>query len=302
MDHLNFHHLRLFWMVAREGGLTAASRRLHLTPQTISGQIRAFETAIGEKLFVRSGRRLRLTELGRVVARYAEEIFALGRELEEVVRGGCGRGDVVQLAVGVVDVVPKQVAYRLLAPALRLEQPVRVSSREGNLEALLADLAIHHLDLVISDRPIPPGMHVRAYNHVLGECGVSFLAAPTLARRLRAGFPRALDGEPALLARKETTLRRELDAWFAEHGITPQVAGEFDDSALLKVFGQAGHGFFAVPAVIEQEVCQQYEVEPIARVEAIVERFFAISVERRIRHPAIAAICRLARTEVFGGE
>ena len=298
METLNYHHLRLFWAVAHEGNLTRASKKLHLAPQTVSTQIRDFETALGEKLFRRSGRRMLLTDVGHVALRYADEIFSLGQEFREALRGQ-PTGRPLRLVVGVADVMPKLVAHRLIEPALLLEEPVRIVCREGTPEKLLADLAIHGLDVVLSDAPIPPGMNVRAYNHQLGRCGVTFMAQPDLARRLRKGFPRSLEGAPVLLPNEDTVLRRELDEWFDERGVRPVIAGEFEDSALLKVFGQAGAGFFAVPTVIEDEVARQYEVQAIGATEDVSERFYAISVERRIRHPAVMAICEAARSELF---
>jgi LysR family transcriptional activator of nhaA len=298
MESLNYHHLRLFWAVAHEGNLTRASKKLHLAPQTVSTQIRDFEAALGEKLFQRAGRRMLLTDVGHVALRYADEILSLGQEFREALRGQ-PTGRPLRLVVGVADVLPKLVAHRLLEPALLLEEPIRIVCREGTPEKLLADLAVHGLDVVLSDAPIPPGMNVRAYNHQLGRCGVTFMAQPDLARRLRKGFPRSLEGAPVLLPSEDTVLRRELDEWFDERGVRPVIAGEFEDSALLKVFGQAGAGFFAVPTVIEDEVARQYEVQPIGATDDVSERFYAISVERRIRHPAVMAICEAARSELF---
>lgn len=299
MESLNYHHLRLFWAVAREGNLTRASAKLHLTPQTVSGQIRTLETALKEKLFQRSGRRLVLTEVGHIALRHADDIFSIGQELLETLRGQ-PTGRPLRLAVGVADVVPKLVAHRLIEPALQLEEQVRVVCREGPPEKLIADLAVHDLDLVLSDGPIPRGVRVRAYNHQLGKCGVTFMARADLASRLREGFPRSLGGAPVLLPSKDAVLRRDLDGWFKTHAALPVIVGEFEDSALLKVFGQAGAGFFAVPTVIADEVARQYEVQPIGATRDVVESFYAISAERRVRHPAVMAICEAARSELFG--
>lgn len=298
VDNLNYHHLKLFWAVAHEGNLTRAGGMLHLTPQTVSTQIRDFENALGERLFRRAGRRMVLTDVGHVALRYADEIFSVGQEFLETLRGQ-PTGRPLRLVVGVADILPKLVARRLIEPALQLEEPVRIVCREGAPEKLLADLAVHDLDVVLSDGPIPPGVSVRAYNHQLGKCGVSFMARAGLASRLRKGFPGSLDGEPVLLPGESAVLRRGLDDWFDGRGIRPVVAGEFDDSALLKVFGQAGVGFFAVPAVIEEEVARQYGVEPIGGTDEVFERFYAISAERRVRHPAVAAVCEAARSELF---
>jgi len=298
MQSLNFHHLRLFWAVAREGNLTRASAKLHLTPQTVSMQIRDLEAAIGDQLFLRSGRRLVLTDLGHVALRYADEIFSLGQELSQTLRGQ-PTGRPHRLVVGVADVMPKLIAHRLLEPALELAEPVRIICREGPPEKLLAELAVHGVDVVLSDGPIPPTVSVRAYNHHLGTCGVTFMARADQATKLRREFPASLDGAPVLLPTEAAVVRRDLDGWFSARGVKPVIAGEFDDSALMKVFGQAGAGFFPVPAVIAEEVTRQYGVEHIGTAEGLNERFYAISLERRVRHPSIAAICTAARSEFF---
>lgn len=300
MEWLNYHHLLYFWRVAREGNLTRASRDLHLTPQTVSAQIRTLEESLGEDLFERRGRRLVLTETGRLVYRYAREIFGLGRELREALRHR-PTGRPVELVVGVVDVLPKLIAHLLIRPALELEEPVRIVCREAGAQELLGRLAVHELDVVLSDAPIPPGMSVRAFNHLLGECGVCFFAEPKLAARLRRGFPGSLDGAPMLLPTEDAVVRGALDQWFDARGIRPRIAGEFQDSALLKVFGQAGRGVFAAPTVIEREVRRQYGTRVVGRTDDVGERFFAISPERRIRHPAVAAICDAAKSTLFGG-
>lgn len=298
MYSLNYQHLRYFWTVSRHGNLTRASRELHLAPQTVSTQIRDLEDGLGEKLFARQGRRLVLTDIGRVVFRYAEEIFGLGQELHDVVRGlPVGRPQ--QLAVGVADVVPKIIAHHLIEPAVQTEDPVHVICREGNSEKLLTDLAIHRLDVVLSDAPIPPTVKVRAYNHLLGECGITFMANSKLAKGLRKGFPGSLNGAPCLVPVRGTALRQKLDQWFEAHSIRPEIAGEFEDNALLKVFGQTGAGFFAIPAVIEIDVMRQYGVQTIGIAEGISECFYAISVERRVQHPAVTAICKVGRSKLF---
>lgn len=298
MESINYQHLRYFWAVARAGSLTRASEQLSLTPQTVSTQIRDLEKALGEKLFLRTGRRLVLTDGGQLVYRYADEIFSLGQELMETLQGRPS-GRPLRLVVGVADVLPKLIAHRLIEPALQLEEPVQVVCREDRPEKLIAELAVHGLDVVLSDAPIPPGVKVRAYNHLLGECGVTFMASARLADTYRKKFPRSLEGAPFLLPTENTVLRRALGQWFTEQGIHPMIAGEFEDSALLKVFGQAGVGIFAVPSAIEDEVERQYAVRQVGKADGVVERFYAISVERKIRHPAIAAICNIARTELF---
>lgn len=299
MEWLNYHHLLYFWTVAREGSLAAASARLHLAQSTVSGQIRSLEESLGEKLFVRSGRRLVLTEMGRVVFRYAEEIFTLGRELRDAVQGR-PVGRPLSLVVGVADVVPKLVARRLLEPALRLSEPIRLVCREDKPERLLAQLAVHELDVVLSDGPVDPSISVRAFSHLLGDCGVAFFAKPKLAAVHARRFPMSLDGAPMLLPTENTALRRSLDQWFAARGIRPSVVGEFEDSALLKVFGQTGLGIFPAPSVIAAEVQRQYQVRLVGRVDDVRERFYAISVERKLKHPAVIAISEEARHVLFG--
>lgn len=295
MDTLNYHHFRLFWAVAREGNLTRASANLHLTPQTVSTQIRDLENALGERLFRRAGRRMILTDAGHMAFRYADEIFSAGREFLETLRGQPS-GRPLKLVVGVADALPKLVAHRLIKPALQLDEPVRIACREGTSRDLMAELVGHGLDLVLSDGPVPPHVKVRAYNHQLLRCGITFMAHPDLAADLRDGFPHSLCGAPALLPGENAVLRRELESWFDAHELRPVVTGEFEDSAQLKVFGQAGTGFFAVPTAIEEEVMRQYEVLPIGKTEEITERYFAISAERRVRHPAVAAICEAAHS------
>lgn len=298
-EWLNYHHLLYFWTVAKEGGLVAAGRVLRLSHPTLSAQIRALEDRLGEKLFVRTGRNLRLTEMGKVVFRYAEEIFALGREMVDTVKGRAS-GQPLRLAVGVVDVVPKLVVRRLLEPALELAEPVRLACHESSFEQLLSDLALHTLDLVVSDAPVPPGSSVRAFNHLLGETTVTLFGSKALAKRHRPGFPGSLDRAPMLLPLENLTLRRALNQWFDRNDIKPRVVAEFEDSALLKVFGADGKGVFPAPTVMEEEVCRQYDVEVVGRVEAVRERFYAISIERRLRNPAVMALLDAARTDMFG--
>ncbi len=298
MYSLNYQHLRYYWAVCRHGNLTRASAELHLTPQTISTQIRDLENGLGEKLFFRHGRRLVITDVGRIVFRYADKIFGLGKELQDVVRG-LPASQPMHLAVGVADVVPKLIAHHLIVSAVQMEEPVHVTCREGRPEILLAELAIHNLDVVLTDSPIPPMVKVKAYNHLLGECGVIFMASGDRVKGLRKGFPGSLDGTPFLVPVRGTTLRQKLDEWFDARSIHPEIVGEFEDSALLKVFGQTGTGFFAIPAVIEAEVVRQYKVKTIGNAEGIVERFYAISIERRIHHPAVAAICKAGRSKLF---
>ena len=298
MAWLNYHHLLYFWTVAREGSITRAAGALHLTQPAISAQLRTLEQALGEKLFERRGRHLALTDTGRLVYRYAEEIFSIGRELQETLAGR-PTGRPTRLVVGVVDSMPKLMIYRLLEQAVRGAEPVRLMLREGTAERLLADLAIHAVDVVLSDAPVPPSVRIKAFSHLLGECGVTIFGTPTLLDAHRRRFPVSLDGAPFLLPMEGTTLRRSLDNWFAELDIRPNVVAEIEDSAVLKVFGQAGVGLFAAPTAVEREVRRQYGVRVVGRVEAIRESFYAISAERRIRHPAVLAISSSARRELF---
>ena len=299
MEWLNYHHLLYFWLVAREESLARASQKLRLAQSTVSGQVRTLEESLGQKLFVRSGRRLQLTDTGRLVFRYADEIFTVGRELQDTLKGR-PVGRPLSLVVGIADVVPKLVARRLIEPALQLDEPVRLVCREGRPERILAALATHEIDVVISDSPVPPSIRVQAFNHLLGECDVTFLATKALAEAHRRKFPASLDGAPMLLPAERTTLRRALDQWFNTMGIQPQVVGEFEDSALLKVFGQTGLGIFAAPSVIAHNVRRQYQVRSVGRTGDVTEKFYAISVERRIQHPAVVAIQEAARTKLFG--
>jgi len=291
---INYKHLHYFWVAAKEGGIARASERLHLTPQTISGQLSLLEENLGEALFTRVGRNLELTETGRLVLSYADEIFSLGGELEEMVRN-LPDGRPLMFKVGVADVVPKSIAYRLLAPALQLAEPVRIVCREGAIDSLLAELAVHRVDLVIADGPIPPGVNVRGFNHPLGDCGITFFATPRLARKLGKNFPRSLSGAPLLLPGEMTVVRNRLVQWFDELHIHPRIVGEFDDSALMKAFGQTGAGVFIAPTPIAEEVKKQYGVVVIGQTDEVHEQFYAISVERKISHPAVAAITETAR-------
>ncbi len=298
MKWLNYHHLLYFWVVAREGSIARACEHLDLAQPTISSQLRKLEKSLGEKLFKRVGRNLVLTEAGTVVFRYADEIFTLGRELTDVL-GGRPSGSPVKFTVGVPDVLPKLITCRLLEPALRMPEEVQLTCVEGRLQDLLSDLAVHRLDIVLSEAPMPPTFNIRAYSHLLGECGVSLFGTADLARKLRRRFPNSLEDAPILLPVRTTTLRRSLDLWFESNDIRPTITGEFDDSALLKAFGQAGLGVFAAPSAIASEICRQYRVRVIGELPEIHERFYAISVERRLKHPAVVALSEAARSELF---
>jgi LysR family transcriptional activator of nhaA len=299
MEWLNYHHLLYFWTVVREGSVVKAAETLRLSQPTVSSQVRALEASLGERLFTKVGRRLVPTDAGQVVFRYADEIFSLGRELMTTVRSGAG-GKPVRFVVGVTDALSKLIAYRLLSPALRLPEPVRMICREDRVERLLAGLAVHEVDLVLADTPVPPTVRVQAYSHLLGESDITFFASPPLAAKLRRRFPASLHGVPALWPGDGTVLRRQLDEWCQREKIQPAIVGEFDDSALMKAFGEQGAGVFAAPSVLSRELQRQHGVKAIARVEAIRERYYAISAERRITHPAVVAIATQARSEVFG--
>jgi LysR family transcriptional activator of nhaA len=298
VDWLNYHHLLYFWIVAREGSIVRAAQILHLAQPTISTQLARLERSLGAKLFQRAGRGLQLTDTGRLVFRYADEIFSLGRELTDAVRGR-PTGKPLRLTVGVPDALPKLIVFRLLRPALRLPEPVRLVCREGKLDVLLGALATHDLDLVLSDVPLASSMPVRAFNHLLGQCGVAFFAPPQLAEQLAHDFPKSLDAAPLLLPSEGTPLRRLLDQWFDEQQIRPQVAGEFEDSALLKTFGQAGLGAFPAPSAIRDEIERQYRVQHVGTLADLQESYYAITVERRLKHPAVLAISAAAKAELF---
>jgi len=298
LEWVNYHHLLYFWVVAREGGLVPAGKVLRLSHPTLSAQVHALEDHLGEKLFTKVGRKLALTDVGRIVFRYADEIFTLGREMVDTVKGR-STGQPLRLDVGVVDVVPKLVVRRLLQPALSLPEPVKIVCYEHAYDQLLADLALHTLDIVIADSPVPAGSSVRGFNHLLGETGVTFFGAPSLARTFRRGFPKSIDGAPMMLPLENSPLRRTLDQWFDRQGVKPRVVAEFQDSALLKVFGADGVGVFAAPTVVEKEVCRQYGVSVIGHAPEVKERFYAVSVERRLKNPAVVAISDVARHELF---
>jgi len=298
MEWLNYHHLLYFWTVARTGSIARAGEQLRLTQPTISAQLRLLEESMGERLFRRQGRGLVLTEAGHTVYEYAAQIFALGQELVDTMRGR-PTDRPVRLQVGIADAVPKLIAYRLLEPALGLEGRVCFHCQQDHPEALLAKLAVHEVDLVLSDFPVPPSSHIRAFNHLLGETGVTFFAAASQASRLRRTFPRCLDGAPMLMPHPRAPLRRALEAWFEVQGVRPRVAGEFEDSALMKVFGQAGVGCFAGPTAIAGEIMRQYRVRPIGETKDVLERFYILSTERRLQNPAVAALVHTARAQLF---
>ena len=298
MRHLNYSHLHYFWTVAREGSIARASESLHLTPQTISGQLKLLDQAVGQPLFNRVGRRLVLSDMGELVFEYADEIFSVGAELASVVRGNHMSGPTT-LAVGIVNSMPKLIAERIIAPAMMAEQPIRVRCHEASIDQLLAELAVHKLDLVLSDQPVPDGLSLKAYNHRLGESGMSFFALRSQARRYRGRFPESLHDAPMLLPSPKSALRRRIDDWFEALQLSPRIVGEFDDSALLKAFGEAGAEVVAGPIVIEDHICRMYRTAVVGRTDSISERFYAISPERRLKHPSVVLVTDTARSDLF---
>lgn len=294
MAGINYKHLRYFWMVAKSGSIARASERLHLTPQSISGQLGEFEAALGHKLFRRVGRGLELTEAGQRALGYAEQIFSLGDELVERLHEDAGP-QVVPFRAGIADSVPKSLAYRILQPSLSLEQSIRLVCREGRLTSLLGELALHRLDVVIADRPLPTGLNVRSHTHFLGESGLSVFGAPALEGKAKQTFPDLLDGAPFLMPGADVALQPRLMRWFEAEKLRPRIVGEFDDSALLKAFGAGGAGYFVGPTSIEQDIVRQYRVRPVGRIEAVRDQIYAITNERKLTHPVVAAICHLAQ-------
>ena len=296
---MNFKHLYYFWVTARAGGIMRAGEQLHTTPQTLSGQIKLLEAWLGRQLFRKSGRQLALTDDGRLALGYADQIFTLGAELESALRQDHSGQRVLEFRVGVADSVAKSVAYRLLEPALSVAEPVRLIGSEGKFPDLLAQLALHRLDLVIADEPLSRRISVKAFNHPLGTTAMSFFCTPALKARLKGPFPQCLNDAPMLIQGAASSVRQQLEGWLTRHQIHPRVVGEFDDGALMTAFGREGRGVFMSPAVLERETVAQYGVEVIGRSSELVEEFFAVSVERRITHPCVAAITHAARGQLF---
>jgi len=295
MEWLNYHHLLYFWTVAREGSIAAATKKLNLTQPTISAQLRQLEESLGEKLFEKSGRGLVLTEAGHVALRYADEIFALGRELRDTLRDR-PTGKPKRVTIGIADVVPKLVAYRVLRPAFETATEIEMVCRESSSEVLLGLLGQHEVDLVITDAPAS-GAALRTYNHLLGESGTTFFAAPALAASAKKQFPKSLHGAPLLLPGEGTQLRRALELWLDSTGIAPRRIGQFDDLALMTAFGRAGTGIFPAPSAIEDEIEAQYNVRVVGRLPEVKERFYAVSAERKIKNPIVSAITAAARRQ-----
>ena len=296
---MNFKHLHYFWVAAKAGGIMRAGEQLHTTPQTLSGQIKLLEERLGRRLFRKSGRQLELTDAGRVALGYAEEIFALGEELEAALQQSDEGRRVLEFRVGVADSVAKSVAYRLIEPALSLAEPIRLIGREGKFPELLAQLALNRLDLVIADEPLSRRVNVKAFYHPLGASIMSFFCAPTLRATLVGDFPQCLNGAPMLIQGSDSSVRQQLEAWLQRHQLHPRIVGEFDDGALMKAFGREGRGVFMSATVLEAETVEQHGVEVIGRSSEMVEEFFAVSVERRITHPCVAAITTAARSQLF---
>lgn len=298
MEWLNYHHLLYFWTVVREGGVSRAAERLSLAQPTVSAQVKLLEEMLGQPLFDRQGRRLALTDTGRLVYRYADEIFSIGREMLETLKGRAP-GRPLQLIVGVANAVPKLIVRRLLQPALTGEPQVHLVCREDSTDTLMTELATHALDVVISDVPPPTHVRVKVFGHLLGESDTTLFAAPPLAAKLRRRFPQSLNEAPVFLPATTTALRRGIDQWLESEDLRPRVVGEFDDSALMKAFGQAGTAAFPGPTVIAPEIVRQYRVQVVGRM-SVRERYYAISVERRLKHPVVLALTQTARADLFG--
>lgn len=298
-DWLNYHHLLYFWTVAREGSVTRASEKLHLAQPTISGQLKKLEQSLGEKLYTRVGRDLVLTDVGQTVYRYADEIFSIGREMVDAVRER-PVGRPVRLVVGLPQVLPKLIAFRLLEPALQMEERVQIVCREGSMQDLLARLAVHELDVVFSDSPAGSLVSIRAFNHALGECGIGLFGTPKLCRKFRGNLPQSLNGAPFVMPADGTLMCRSVDQWIAETDIQPEVVGEMDDTALMKVFAEAGIGFIPAPLAIQTEIEKQFGLRLVMPIPNAIERFYAITVQRRLQHPAVVAISQAAKSTLFG--
>lgn len=299
MERINYQHLYYFWTVAKHGSITAACETLHLAQPTISGQLAVFEQTVGTQLLRKQGRKLVLTDTGRTVFHYADEIFTLGRELTHMLKGrGTERG--MRLNLGMTDALPKLIAYRLIEPLLRLPEPVQIHCYEDKTERLLAEIALHSIDIALSDVPATPASGAKVFNHFLGESEVAVFATPTLAARYRNGYPRSLNGAPFLLPTANTALRRSLDQWFDAKELSPSIQAEVEDSALLKTFGAAGAGLFFSPLVVANEIHRQYGTEIVGKIEGVSERFYAITAQRKLKHPSVVAILENAQKGLFG--
>ncbi|MBC3807654.1 transcriptional activator NhaR [Undibacterium seohonense] len=299
MAALNFKHLRYYWMVAKTGSIAKAAEQLHLTAHAISGQINEFEETLGVELFRKAGRNIELTEAGRRILNYADTIFNTSDQLLDELRDQMATRRRT-LRIGIADAVPKIIAYRLIQPALTIEEPIRINCREGRLDLLLGELALHKLDLIIADRPLTPGSNVRAYNHLLGECGLTVFATSTLARQFKGKFPQKLNQAPFLIPGEDVAIQGKLLRWFDENQIRPTIVGEFDDGALMKAFGSGGAGFFVAPSAMQRDICLQYNVVAVGDIPNVVEQIYVITTERRLSDPAIVTINQTAKNDIFG--
>jgi len=299
MNNLNYKHLRYFWMVAKTGSIAKAAEQLYLTPQSISGQLTEFANVLGVELFRRAGRNLEMTEAGRQVLSYADEIFSIGDDLLEAIHDQREKKS-TPLKVGIADSVSKLVVYRLLEPALKFAEPIRLICREGRLVPLLAELSVHRLDMIIADRPMPNHLHVRGFNHLLGESDLTVFGAHSLTENLVGNFPECLNNVPFLLPGEDASIRPKLEQWLDSNNLHPIISGEFDDSALMKSFGQAGAGLFAAPSNNAVHICEQYNVKAIGKIDSVVEQLYVITTERQLTHPAILAISQKGREDLFG--
>lgn len=297
MRHLNYSHLQYFWTVAREGSITKAAEVLHLTPQTISGQLKLLEESIGDALFTRVGRGLVLTMTGQLVFQYADEIFSLGGELSSRLKTGAA-GIPAILRVGIVNSIPKLIAMRILQPALT-EESVRLACTEGDFEELLGKLAVHQLDMIISDHGISAGLHVKAFNHHIGQSDTAIFVKRSMAGRYENKFPESLNDAPLLLPTVSNPMRRALEEWMDNLELTPQIIAEFDDSALMKAFGEEGLGLFPGPTAIKAEIQSMYDAKAIGDVPEVIENFYAISPEQKLKNPVVLNIIETARSKLF---
>jgi LysR family transcriptional regulator, transcriptional activator of nhaA len=298
MEWLNYHHLFYFWKVLKTGSIARACEELRLAPPTVSAQLRSLEQDLGEKLLTKSGRNLVPTEAGQLVFRYAEQIFSLGQDLMDALKQRPS-GKPLRLVVGVGDVLPKEIAQEVIQPAFNLPEGIRILCREASLERLVTELALHELDIVLSDAPVTPTLNVRAFNHPLGSCGVVWMGTPALVKKYRRGFPHALQGAPILLPTDDTAIRRQLDRWIEGQSIRPVIVGEFEDFALLRAFGQQGAGIFPVPSILEKRFRKLYDVLRLGVAEGVTANFYAVSIERKLKHPAVIAICDTAKRTIF---
>lgn len=298
MNHLNYKHLRYFWAVAKTGSVTKAAEQLYLTPQSISGQLTEFADTLGVELFHKVGRNLELTDAGRRALSYADEIFSVGDELMAVLRDQRSKKS-LPLRVGLADSVSKTIAYRLLEPAYEMQEPTRLICREARLVSLLSDLAVHRLDLIIADRPMPPNLHVKGFSHLIGESHMGLFGVASLVNKLKRKFPESLNNAPLLMIGEDAAVRVRINQWLAQNNLHPDIKGEFDDSALMKAFGRAGEGLFFAPNAIAKDICSQYKVVKLADIPSVNEQVYVITTERQLTHPLVKTICKFGRDDLF---